>query len=64
MDGLQLLVEIKQRFPDLPVTMVTACGDDERRRQAVAFCATELVTKPVDFDYLKVQLRQLPSVLD
>jgi CheY-like chemotaxis protein len=32
MDGLQLLVEIKQRFPDLPVMMVTAYGDDERRR--------------------------------
>jgi CheY-like chemotaxis protein len=32
MDGLQLLAEIKQRFPDLPVMMVTAYGDDERRR--------------------------------
>jgi CheY-like chemotaxis protein len=37
MDGLQLLGEIKQRFPDLPVMMVTAYGDDERRR-----CASEL----------------------
>ena len=36
MDGLQLLVEIKQRFPDLPVMMVTAYGDDERRRQSMA----------------------------
>ncbi len=34
MDGLQLLGEIKQRFPDLPVMMVTAYGDDERRRRA------------------------------
>jgi DNA-binding NarL/FixJ family response regulator len=34
MDGLQLLGEIKQRFPDLPVMMVTAYGDDARRRQA------------------------------
>jgi CheY-like chemotaxis protein len=34
MDGLQLLVEIRQRFPDLPVMMVTAYGDDERRRRA------------------------------
>ena len=32
MDGLQLLGEIKQRFPDLPVMLVTAYGDDERRR--------------------------------
>src|SRR5271169_2784778 len=33
MDGLQLLGEIKHRFPDLPVMMVTAYGDDERRRR-------------------------------
>src|ERR1700732_1886336 len=34
MDGLQLLGEIKERFPGLPVMMVTAYGDDERRLQA------------------------------
>ena len=32
--GLELLAEIKQRFPDLPVMMVTAYGDDDRRRRA------------------------------
>jgi CheY-like chemotaxis protein len=34
MDGLELLREVKQRWPDLPVMMVTTYGDDERRRQA------------------------------
>ena len=34
MDGLHLLEEIKQRLPDIPVVMVTAYGDDERRRRA------------------------------
>ena len=29
MDGLELLGEIKQRRPDLPVMMVTAYGDDD-----------------------------------
>jgi CheY-like chemotaxis protein len=33
MDGLQLLTEIKQRRPDLPVMMVTAYGDEKRRRR-------------------------------
>jgi len=60
MDGIQLLGEIKQRRPDLPVMMVTAYGDDERRRRADELGAVEFITKPVDFDLLKEQLRQLP----
>jgi CheY-like chemotaxis protein len=64
MDGLQLLGEIKQRFPDLPVMMVTAYGDDERRRRASELGAFEFLTKPVDFDRLKDQLRQLPTAAD
>ena len=61
MDGLQLLGAIKQRFPDLPVMMVTAYGDDKRRRRAGELGASEFLTKPVDFDALKAQLRQLPT---
>jgi CheY-like chemotaxis protein len=64
MDGLQLLAEIKQRFPDLPVMMVTAYGDEERRRLAAGYGAAEFITKPVDFDQLKAQLRQLPTAAD
>ena len=61
MDGLTLLREIKTRWADLPVMMVTAYGDDERRRRADEYGALEFITKPVDFDLLKEQLRQLPS---
>ena len=61
MDGLELLAEIKQRFPDLPVMMVTAYGDDDRRRRARELGAFEVLPKPVDFDLLKAQLRQLPA---
>ena len=61
MDGLDLLREVKRRWPDLPVMMVTAYGDEERRRRAAEFGAAEFVTKPVDFDYLKAQLSQLPA---
>jgi CheY-like chemotaxis protein len=63
MDGLTLLHEIKQRFPNLPVMMVTAYGDDERRRRAAEYGAAEFITKPVDFEFLKQQLRQLPPPL-
>jgi CheY-like chemotaxis protein len=61
MDGLQLLGEIKQRFPDLPVMMMTAYGDDERRRVAEEYGAAQFITKPVDFELLKAQLRELPN---
>jgi CheY-like chemotaxis protein len=64
MDGLELLREIKTRLPDLPVMMVTAYGDDERRRLAGEYGATEFITKPVDFDFLKTQLRDLSDAAD
>jgi CheY-like chemotaxis protein len=60
MDGLGLLRRIKEQRADLPVIMVTAYGDDERRRKASEYGACEFVTKPVDFDLLKQQLQQLP----
>jgi len=59
MDGLQLLGEIKHKRPELPVMMVTAYGDEERRRRADEFGAAEFITKPVDFPSLKQQLQQL-----
>jgi CheY-like chemotaxis protein len=60
MDGLTLLREIKERRPDLPVIMVTAYGDDKRRRRANEYGAAAFITKPVDFEFLKAQLRRLP----
>ena len=64
MDGLELLRELKARRPDLPVMMVTAYGDDERRRLAGEYGAAEFITKPVDFDLLKTQLRDLSEAAD
>jgi CheY-like chemotaxis protein len=64
MDGLDLLGEIKRRYPELPVMMVTAYGDDKRQRRANELGAAEFLTKPVDFDLLKVRLRHLPNAAD
>jgi len=61
MDGLALLRVVRERRPELAVMMVTAYGDDERRRQAAEIGAADFITKPVDFVYLKDQLRQLPT---
>jgi CheY-like chemotaxis protein len=59
MDGLELLREVRLLRPDLPVLMVTAYGDDERRRRADELGAAAFLSKPIDFDQLKQQLSQL-----
>jgi DNA-binding response OmpR family regulator len=44
--------------------MVTSYGDDERRRLAGEYGAAEFITKPVDFNILKAQLRDLSDAAD
>jgi DNA-binding NtrC family response regulator len=68
MDGLQLLSEIKQCRPDLPVLMVTVFGDDERRRHARGLGAFDFITKRGRFRSLEgaayavtQQRRRVPS---
>ena len=63
-DGLSLLREVKKLRPEIPVMMVTAYGDDERRRRASEYGAAEFLAKPVDFAYLKARLWQLPTAAD
>jgi two-component system, response regulator, stage 0 sporulation protein F len=44
MDGLALLCEVKESRPDLPVIMVTAYGDEGRRRRAKEYGAAFFIT--------------------
>jgi CheY-like chemotaxis protein len=53
MSGLELLAEVKRRWPALRVIMITAYGDAENRRRAMESGASDFVTKPVDFVQLK-----------
>jgi CheY-like chemotaxis protein len=59
MDGLELLGEIRRLRPDLPVLMVTAYGDDDRKRRADELGAAAFLAKPVDFEQLKQHLLRL-----
>jgi DNA-binding NtrC family response regulator len=56
LDGLQLLGEIMQRFPDLPGHDCNCRRDDERSRKGSELGAADFLAKPVDFDLLKEQL--------
>jgi two-component system, chemotaxis family, chemotaxis protein CheY len=40
--------------------MITAYGDDENYRQAIALGADDFLTKPLDFALLKEKLKPLP----
>ena len=64
MDGIELLRETKQRWPELPIMMVTAMATTSADGGPGEYGAAEFITKPVDFEMLKECLRQLPSPAD
>ncbi len=59
MNGLELLKEVKEMWPSLPIAMITAYGDDQSRRTALEAGATDFLTKPLDFDELKSKISDM-----
>jgi CheY-like chemotaxis protein len=59
MSGLELLQYIKSRFNSPPpiVMMVTAYGDSENYNNAIKLGADDFLTKPIDFNLLKIKLK-------
>jgi DNA-binding NtrC family response regulator len=57
MSGLDLLPLVKERRPDLPVFMISAYGDSRTVTAALARGARKFLTKPVDFQQLKQDVR-------
>ena len=57
--GFELLNEAKQRWPTLPIAMITAYGDPDSYSRAMAAGASDFVTKPIDFALLKEKIRTL-----
>jgi CheY-like chemotaxis protein len=53
MGGIELLRRIKARSQRCRVYMITAYGDDENWRAALASGADGYTTKPIDFEKLK-----------
>lgn len=56
MTGLEMLPRVKEMRPNVPVIMITAYGDVETRRKAIASGATGLLTKPIDFTLLRGEI--------
>lgn len=59
MTGFELLEEVKAQFPQIKVSMISAYGDNENYERAINSGAKEFFTKPIDFDSLKDELKQL-----
>ena len=56
MTGLEMLPKAKAIRPDVPVIMITAYGDAETKRKALANGAEALLTKPIDFRILRNEI--------
>jgi YesN/AraC family two-component response regulator len=61
MSGLEMLAIIKEKFPHLHVSMVSAYGDSENYNKAIKSGAKGFFTKPVDFESLKKEILNLQS---
>lgn len=59
MTGLELLEKIKERFPKITVSMISAYGDSENYNKAINSGAKQFFTKPIDFVSLKKEIKQL-----
>jgi len=59
MSGLELLEQAKQRWPRLPLVIVTAYGDPENRRKAYEAGALDFVIKPIEFNSLKARINNI-----
>jgi CheY-like chemotaxis protein len=56
MTGLEMLPKVKEIRPEVPVIMVTAYGDADTRRKAMAGGAAGLLTKPIDFSLVREEI--------
>ncbi len=59
MSGLELLENIKTKFPHIQVSMISAYGDRENYNKAIQSGAKGFFTKPVDFESLKNEIAEL-----
>ncbi len=58
MDGLELLEEVSQSFPKIPVIMITGMDDVETALKAIKFGAYYYITKPPDTDKLFLTIKR------
>ncbi len=58
MNGIELLKEVKSRYPDIEVIMLTGHGDMDLAVESLKFQATDFITKPISDDALAIALQR------
>jgi CheY-like chemotaxis protein len=58
-DGLEILRQIKQKYPDLPVVIVTGDNNEENRNRARVLGATAFLEKPLSLIKMREILRDI-----
>jgi two-component system response regulator (stage 0 sporulation protein F) len=51
--GIDLLKVVKEKYPGIRVSMITAYGDELNFKTAISAGAEHYFTKPIDFDQVK-----------
>ncbi|MFP4096942.1 MAG: response regulator [Cyclobacteriaceae bacterium] len=59
MSGLEFLEQVKTRFPQVNVSMISAYGDAANYERAMGSGASGFFTKPIDFNSLKEEIKRL-----
>lgn len=52
-NGLELLKTVKEKYPQIRVSMITAYGDEHNFQTAMSTGAEHYFTKPIDFGLIK-----------
>jgi YesN/AraC family two-component response regulator len=52
-NGLELLKAVKEKYPQIRVSMITAYGDEQNFETAMSTGAEHYFTKPIDFVQIK-----------
>ncbi|MCB2145501.1 MAG: response regulator [Deltaproteobacteria bacterium] len=64
MDGIELLKDIKDRYPETEVIMLTGHGDMDLAIESLKYQATDFISKPISDDALTVALQRAGERID
>src|SRR5690242_13059053 len=59
MDGVGFTRRFREKYPDVPLVVVTGVEDKEIRYQALEAGATDFLTKPIDYTECRARCRNL-----